>query len=487
VSLRARLLAASLALVVVGLGVADVATFHALRSFLYQRVDDQLSAATRSVTRAVFSPDGAFAAAQLRQLGTVVPGVYVQVRDQTDQPLVTVEGRARDAPESAPKLPAHTAALVTAGGGTPPGQEVRTLTRPSEERGGPRYRVRVSSVPGGAIVVALPLRETSATLHRLVIIELLVTVGVVGAAGVLGLWLVRLGLRPLVDIEDTAATIAAGDLSNRVLRDDDRTEVGRLGHALNVMLGTIDVAFEERRESEEAARASEQHVRQFVADASHELRTPVAAVRAYSELYRLGADRHPEDLARLLSRIEQEAARMGVLVDDLLLLTRLDEGRLLERTAVDVGAVAADAVEAARAVEPDRPIALDVTGSVEVWGDRDRLRQVVDNLLANVRGHTPAGAPADVRVATDDGLAVIEVADRGSGVAEEEATRVFERFYRSDAGRSRDHGGAGLGLSIVAAIATAHGGTATAARRAGGGAVFRIELPLLDGTADADV
>jgi len=177
---------------------------------------------------------------------------------------------------------------------------------------------------------------------------------------------------------------------------------------------------------------------------------------------------------------------MGVLVDDLLLLTRLDEGRPLERAAVDVGAVAADAVEAARAVEPDRPISLDVSGSIEVWGDRDRLRQVVDNLLANVRSHTPARAPAEVRVAADDGLAIIEVADRGSGVAEAEATRVFERFYRSDTGRSRDQGGAGLGLSIVAAIATAHGGAATAAPRSGGGEVFRIALPLLDGSADAN-
>jgi two-component system OmpR family sensor kinase len=216
-----------------------------------------------------------------------------------------------------------------------------------------------------------------------------------------------------------------------------------------------------------------------VADASHELRTPVAAVRAYAELYRMGADRHPEDLARVMARIEEEAARMGVLVDDLLLLARLDEGRPLEHDAVDLGAVASDAVAAARAVDPDREVTLDVDGSVEVWGDRGRLRQVVDNLLANVRSHTPPGEPADVRVCTDDGRAVVEVADRGPGLPNGDGSHLFERFYRADPSRARDSGGSGLGLSIVSAIATAHGGRASARSRDGGGSVFRIELPSL--------
>ena len=171
---------------------------------------------------------------------------------------------------------------------------------------------------------------------------------------------------------------------------------------------------------------------------------------------------------------------MGVLVDDLLLLTRLDEGRPLERLPVDLGAVAADAVTTARALEPNRPIHLDVVGSVEVLGDRNRLRQVIDNLLANVRAHTPAEAPADVTVSSDGGQALVEVADRGPGLEGEQLQSVFERFYRADASRSRDQGGAGLGLSIVAAIASAHGGQATAEARDGGGAVFRVRLPLLD-------
>jgi two-component system OmpR family sensor kinase len=220
-----------------------------------------------------------------------------------------------------------------------------------------------------------------------------------------------------------------------------------------------------------------------VADASHELRTPVAAVRAYAELYRMGAEKHPEDLGRVLGRIEQEAIRMGVLVDDLLLLARLDEGRPLERTAVDLGAVAADAVAAARALDPARVYSLEVEGSVEVWGDRGRLRQVIDNLLANVRSHTPPGEPVDVSVRTTGARAVVEVADRGPGLPNGDAAHVFERFYRADPSRARDSGGAGLGLSIVAAIAGAHGGKASASDREGGGSVFRIELPVLDGQA----
>ena len=481
-SLRARLLAATVVLVGLGLVVADVATYSALRAFLYDRLDAQLGAAHRSVERALFTRRGFFVDESLRQLGEVAPGVYVQVRDRTDRVLATVAGRGRDEPASAPRLPEGVVSLVAEGRGAgADGGPERVFTVPAAEPGGPRYRVGVSSLPrGGAVVVALPLTDTTATLRRLVRIEAAVTVAVLGLAAGVGLWLVRLGLRPLADIESTAAEIARGDLSHRVARQDDRTEVGRLGKALNVMLDQIDMAFAQRRASEEAARAAEQRMRRFVGDASHELRTPVAAVRAYAELYRLGADERPEDLARLLGRIEEEAARMGVLVDDLLLLTRLDEGRPLDKVAVDLGAVAADAVAAARAMEPGRPIALDVEGSVEVLGDRDRLRQVVDNLLANVRSHTPAGAPADVRVRAADGRATLEVADRGPGLDPGQEARVFERFYRAEASRSRDHGGAGLGLSIVAAIAAAHGGTATAAAREGGGAVFSVQLPALE-------
>jgi len=366
------------------------------------------------------------------------------------------------------------------------------LTVAAAERGGPRFRVRVSEPPfgGGTLVVALPLDQEAGTLNRLMLIEILVTVAVLAAAVAVGLWLVRLGLRPLDEISATAATIARGDLTQRVARAEPGSEVGRLGQALNLMLGQIEAAFAERRASEAQLRQSEERLRRFVADASHELRTPLAVIRAYAELFRRGADRHPEDLPRLLRRIESEATRMGALVEDLLLLTRLDQRRPLQRRPVDLGAAATEAVEAATAVEPARPLELKlgssggVTDSVEVLGDPDRLRQVVDNLLANVRAHTPADAPAQVQVWSDaaKGVAIVEVADRGPGLTREQAKRVFERFSRADGSRFRSpshDGGAGLGLSIVAAIAAAHGGRAAVRSAPGEGAVFRVELPLL--------
>ena len=484
-SLRGRLLVALLVLLASGLAVADVATWTALRSFLLHRVDQQLDGAHRRAEQAaeilLADPGDPRALGAFRQFNADGPGAFVQVRNAGNQVVTSLTWHAPDAAPSAPSLPVR---LPAVRGAAQPGdrEAAAFLTVPSEQVAGPSYRVRVSPLPDvtGTLIVALPLGDVGATLQRLLLVEALVTGAVLAAAVALGLWLVRLGLRPLDDIGRTAATIARGDLTQRVARADGRTEVGRLGQALNLMLGQIEAAFAERRASEARLRQSEARLRRFVADASHELRTPLAAIRAYAELFRRGADRHPEDLPRLLGRIESEAARMGGLVDDLLLLQRLDQGRALERRPVDLGAVAADAVEAARAVEPDRPLGLTVTGSVEVLGDQDRLRQVVDNLLANVRTHTPPGAPAEVRVWAEDGKAVVEVADRGPGLGAEQAEHVFERFYRVDSSRSRDAGGAGLGLSIVAAIAYAHRGRAGVRSLPGQGAVFQVELPLLD-------
>ncbi|HVD13636.1 MAG TPA: HAMP domain-containing sensor histidine kinase [Actinomycetota bacterium] len=496
-SLRGRLLAALLVLLACGLAVADVATYVSLRSFLLGRVDQQLAAAHDSVERAVLSLRGRNVDEwSLRQLGQIAPGVYVQWRDPDGRPVGVIDGRSQSAPPSTPRLPDRLPAPKVQGAGA--GREPdAVLTVPAAERGGPAYRVRVSRLAfgRGTLVMALPLAEGAATLQRLLLVEALVTLTVLGVAAAVGLWLVRLGLRPLEDISATAATIARGDLTRRVARADPDTEVGRLGQDLNRMLGQIEAAFVERRASEARLRQSEERLRRFVGDASHELRTPVAAIRAYAELFRRGADRHPEDLPRLLRRIESEATRMGVLVDDLLLLTRLEQGRPLERRPVDLGAVAAEAVEAARAVDPQRPLELGIgrTDSVEVLGDQDRLRQVVDNLLANVRAHTPAGVAARVRVWSDaeTEAGVVEVADDGPGLTREQAERAFERFYRADSSRSRvpngssAAGGAGLGLSIVAAIAAAHGGRALVRSTPGDGAVFRIELPLIANGEDA--
>ena len=297
-----------------------------------------------------------------------------------------------------------------------------------------------------------------------------------GIAG-LGLWVIRLGLRPLREIEATAATIADGDLSERVDVAAPNTEVGRLGLSLNAMLAQIEAAFTAQQESEERLRTSERKLRQFVADASHELRTPLAAVRAYAELFERGAADRPEDLARSMSGITRESERMSLLVDDLLLLARLDEGRPLEREPVDLEQVVVEAIDAHRVVDGDHPLEASVEPAIVV-GDRDRLRQVVDNLLANARAHTPPGTSVSVGLHTADGRVELTVSDTGPGLTEEEATEIFERFHRLDSSRARSSGGVGLGLSIVAAVAQAHGGAAEARPTPGGGATFVVSIPL---------
>ncbi|WP_197286897.1 sensor histidine kinase [Planomonospora sphaerica] len=290
--------------------------------------------------------------------------------------------------------------------------------------------------------------------------------------------LVRRGLRPLDRIVEAAADVGAGDLDRRIETGPAGSEVGRLGHALNAMLGQLERAFRQREESQE-------RLRRFVADASHELRTPVATIRGYAELFRRGAASRPEDLAKAMSRIEAEAIRMGALVDEMLLLARLDRARPLERAPVELASLVADAVADTLAIEPDRPLRAEHPGPVEVPGDAARIRQAVGNLLANVLAHTPPGTPAVVRVRRDGGEAVIEVADEGPGLTEEQRALVFERFYRVEHTRGADHarggdrrrGGAGLGLAIVAAVAAAHGGRAEADSGPGKGAVFRMTLP----------
>jgi two-component system OmpR family sensor kinase len=278
----------------------------------------------------------------------------------------------------------------------------------------------------------------------------------------------------------TADEIAAGDLSRRVEHTPQPSEVGKLGEALNGMLGRLEEAFGERQRAED-------QLRRFVADASHELRTPLTSIRGYAELFRVGANRRPEDLARSMRRIEQEAARMGVLVDDLLLLARLDEGRPLRREPVDLRALAADAVADARAAEPRRPLELDVNGPVLVSGDDARLRQVLGNLLANVRTHTPVDAPATVRVHREGDDARLEVRDAGPGLDPADAEQAFERFYRADVSRHRSSGGSGLGLAIVQAVSEAHGGRAGVDSVPGQGATFWVRLPIYSeaGTVEA--
>ena len=332
------------------------------------------------------------------------------------------------------------------------------------------YAFRTGDQPGTTLV-AIPLNDVTQTLHRLLRVEALVIAGVLLALGALSWWLVRIGLRPLDRIGADAGAIAAGDLSHRVESTNPRTEVGRLGIALNDMLGQIEKAFAERT-------ASENRLRRFLADASHELRTPLVSIRGYAELFRIGAAREPEDTEKAMRRIEDEARRMGVLVEDMLTLARLDEVREPVREPVDLRRVAADAVEDAHAVDPERRIELKADASVTVLGDPHQLRQVLGNLMRNALTHTPGGSAVEVRAWSDGDDALVEVRDHGRGLPAGDPAELFERFWRAEPGRERGPGGgAGLGLAIVAAIADAHGGSVTAADAEGGGASFVVRLP----------
>jgi two-component system OmpR family sensor kinase len=465
-SLRGRLLAATLLLVAVGLAGAGVATYAFLNSFLVSRVDDQLRASLPVAPQVLVSSEAALDPSHGPANDQVFLPLFAVYLDPSGRvvrihPLVGYDGDALPAPTLPSDLPGSAGATDT---------ESRLFSTGST--GDLRYRAIAAPVSnnGGTVVVAIPLTDVAETLHRLVVVEAIVVGGALVLAALSALGVVRLGLRPLTDIEATAGAIAAGDLSRRVTPAEPDTEVGRLGIALNAMLAQIEAAFAERT-------ASEERLRRFVADASHELRTPLTSIGGYAQLFRHGAADRPEDLAKTMERIEREAARMGVLVEDLLLLARMDEGMTVSRTTFDLAALAAQAVEDARAADPDRPIRLEADEPVPVEADEDRLKQVLDNLLANARAHTAPGTPVTVRVAGRDGTAALEVADEGPGIAPEDRAHVFERFFRADESRSRDGGGgAGLGLAIAAEIARAHGGTLELVPT-DIGATFRLTMP----------
>jgi len=351
--------------------------------------------------------------------------------------------------------------------------------------GSTSWRLVAAQVSDGlVVVVGIDLSDDEKILGRLIAIQVVVGLLVLVLLGVAGYLLVRNSLRPLVEVEHTAAAIAGGDLSRRVPAGDDRTEVGRLSTALNGMLSRIEGAFRAQATSEEQARASEARMRRFVADASHELRTPLTSIRGFAELHRHGAASDPESTARMMGRIEAEATRMGLLVEDLLQLARLDQQRTLALLPVDLAEVAGDAVHDAGAVQPDRPVSLVLEPSLTdvpvVLGDESRLRQVVGNLVTNALTHTPVDAAVTVSLSEDPAdpdVVTLTVADRGPGMDPADAERVFERFYRADASRTRAAGGTGLGLSIVSSLVQAHGGTVTVRTAPGEGAAFVVRLP----------
>jgi two-component system OmpR family sensor kinase len=461
-SLRARLVLGVLALATAGLLTADFVTYTSLSSFLLERVDSQLDSDHQGAENNGFTNVGANGS---------TGADLVEVRSPTGEVrfVTPVPHFAGTTAPPGPSLPARFTIPSTPNAGP---DRVIYLTVPAVSGGG-SWRVR-ASIEGDStdtLILATSLSSVSGTLHRLFLIELFATLGVLTGVVLLGLWIIRLGLRPLVAIGRTAELISKGDLSHRVERAEPRTEIGKLGLVLNTMLDRIE--------------AGDSRLRRFVADASHELRTPLAAVRAYAELFERGADRRPEDLTRAMNGISRESQRMSVLVADLLLLARLDEGIPLEREPVALDEIATEAVETSRAVDPTRQIDVD-TEPLIVFGDRVGLRQILDNLLGNVRSHTPQGTRATVHLRRRDGSALIEVSDEGPGMSADDVDRIFERFYRPDSHRSRESGGAGLGLAIVAAITAAHNGRVSVSSQPGRGTTFQISFPLNDQSLGAN-
>ncbi|HUY97580.1 MAG TPA: HAMP domain-containing sensor histidine kinase [Verrucomicrobiae bacterium] len=476
-SLRLRLLLAVAGLTAAGLCMADLLTYTVLHHDLYAQVGQQLRAAQFPVLRAL----------RVRALGVTAPSPLLGRRLGPTSPVGPVPSTLPPGTFGELALPSgRVIARVTfayQGAGTTPHLPGDILTRATSigrsiaagggRHGSVRYQVLSTRLPGslGTLVTAIPLTAVTTTLGQLIMGELLVSLAVLTAVALAAGWAVRRGLRPLEEITITAAAIAAGDLGRRVGGAEARTEVGRLALALNTMLARIEDAFQERR-------ASEDRLRRFLADASHELRTPLTSIRGYAELFRRGAESRPGDLAKSLRRIEEEAGRMGLLVDDLLLLARLDSGRPLELRPVDLVRLADEAVADSRLLDPERPLDLDAPLSVTVLGDEARLRQVLTNLLENARRHTRPLTPVQVGVRAAGAEAVLEVRDQGPGLTARAAAHVFEPFYRADPSRERATGGVGLGLAIVAALTRAHHGSVELDTALGGGTTFRVRLPL---------
>jgi two-component system OmpR family sensor kinase len=464
-SLRGRLLIGVISLVVVGLLVSDIATYLTLENSLLRKIDDQIQKRTTMETAvtALGSPvcrgrgpssAESLDAGTIMELigtdGTVVNACYVTVLPSGASPVLP-----KSLPDAGTEKPAPPFTVEGTGGVA-------------------QYRVtawRENAFAGRFVVVAIPLTGLQSTLRQLLQLEAGIGLAVVGAIAILALLIITVGLRPLQRMGGVAADIAAGDLSRRVEPATSKTEIGRLGLALNGMLSQIEAAFEQRK-------ASEQRLRRFIADASHELRTPLTSIRGYSEMLRRGAAESPADADTARRRIEEESVRMSVLVDDMLLIARLDQGRPLESKPVDLQAIAADTAADARAVAPQREITLTAPGSVVVEGDDTRLRQVLGNLVRNAIVHTPQQSSIEIAVSTEDSIGRMSVVDHGPGLSDDEKRRIFEPFYRADPSRSRDSGGAGLGLSIVNAVVSAHGGKVHVKETAGGGATFEVELPL---------
>jgi two-component system, OmpR family, sensor kinase len=564
--LRTKLITALLALVIMALAAISVVSVVVLRTYLYTERDPQLKQSFNHIAGELATSSGIqlnypYAAGSGMIAAFQKPGSQL-VAGNTGPVLPGMSGSSRPQ-QSLPELP---------GGNWANSQTTVLLTVPAQS-GGDTWRVIAQAVTvtenstntqlNTNMIVAVDLGPVGADVHRLIAVELIVGTAIVVVLAIVGVALVRANLRPLDDIEMTAGEIAKGHLDHRVPEGDPRTEIGSLGRSLNAMLTQIERAFHAQGRAEQAAHESEERMRRFVADAAHELRTPLTTIRGFAAHYRQrggassmrpvepepnssfrtqAADSgpstaspvadvrqdgmSPEDLDHLVGRVEAEATRMGMLVEDLLTLARLDQQRPLAKAPVDLLTLAADAVQDARIVAPGRPIDLIVAPGTAflVDGDEPRLRQVMANLVNNAITHTPAGTPVRVKIARgtleaqpahetgsagslaeQDGWGdpastvdasrapdrevpaiVLDVEDDGPGMSAEQAQRVFERFYRADAARNRASGGTGLGLAIVAGLVSAHGGTVSVRTAPGQGADFQVKLPLSPDALAAD-
>ncbi|TVZ06543.1 sensor histidine kinase [Trebonia kvetii] len=571
-SLRTKLITALLGLVIIAIAAISVASVVMLRSYVETRQDSDLKAAAGYYFNSPTFPDGSANLPTIFGPGgrqQIHPGTAYSSNSDViwalQVPGKQVSWYNPPGPTTGNTQPTHQAPLPQLPTSKTWANSPNSVLLTVPAQSGPdswrviaqtqKYPLENGTQEKFTLVFAVDLGNINAMTMRLIMFDLIVGGAIVIVLAAVGAGVVRANLRPLDDIELIAGQIAAGHLDHRVPEGDPRTEVGSLGRSLNAMLSQIERAFRAQEASEQAAHQSEERMRRFIADASHELRTPLTTIRGFAAHYRqrggangtrskvsvpeglapsssrtgaaysAGAGNSPgspgaqgndlpsgeltpEELDHLMGRVESEATRMGLLVEDLLTLARLDQQRPLAKAPVDVLSVAADAVQDARIVQPDRPISLSVAPGTAflVDGDEARLRQVLGNLVNNALTHTPAGTAVRVKIgrgtmAADEGAGgagadesrrdgerpdgehavsavVLDVEDDGPGMSGDQAQRIFERFYRADAARNRASGGTGLGLAIVAGLVAAHGGTVSVRTAPGRGADFQVKLPL---------
>ncbi len=474
-SLRSRLLLATLVVVAIGIGTSDFVAHASLKNYLIKQVDTQLTGVANGsvgrLNRAGIEPNANEDDANgspfriVRPLRGVPTETLVTLLDSNGNELGRLGGDISNSSQTM-RFNGFTTAKVAATKGLP------FTVKGVKDGGDTRAIAQVLPTGLGSIVVAVSLAGVDRTLHEMTWLFLLISLIILVLIAFLSRFIIRISLRPLSEVEGTAAAIAAGDLSARLPDNNPKTEVGKLTRSLNTMLSRIEESFAVRV-------ASESKLRQFVADASHELRTPLTAIRGFAELHRQGAVEGVEKTKELIGRIEKESIRMGSLVEDLLLLARMDEARPVSMEPVDLTHVLEECIASASAAGPDHPITADIEPDIFVLGDNKRIHQAIANLLANARTHTPLGTKITVRAKSGKDDTRVSVSDEGPGLSPADQKKIFERFFRADPSRQRSSGeGSGLGLSIVDAIMKLHGGSVSVESELGRGATFTLTFPI---------